>query len=96
MQMRTRIFGKLLNSEVQDYLKENDIIIVPVGTTEMHGGFPLDCETVISEAYALKMCTPGNRLFGRHRPEPAASGLQAPGLPQFPWPRPYDHLPHGS
>ena len=53
--MRTRIFGKMLNSEVQDYLQRNDIIIVPVGTTEMHGGFPLDCETVISEAYALKM-----------------------------------------
>ena len=39
--MRTRILGKMLNSEVQEYLKHNDIIIVPVGTTEMHGGFPL-------------------------------------------------------
>ena len=38
--MRTRILGKMLNSEVQEYLKRNDIIIVPVGTTEMHGGFP--------------------------------------------------------
>ena len=55
--MRTRILGKMLNSEVQDYLKRNDIIIVAVGTTEMHGGFPLDCETVISEAYALKMAS---------------------------------------
>ena len=55
MEMRTRILGKMLNSEVQDYLQRNDIIIVPVGTTEMHGGFPLDCETVISEAFALKM-----------------------------------------
>ena len=53
--MRTRILGKMLNSEVQDYLSRNDIIIVPVGTTEMHGVFPLDSETVISEAYALKM-----------------------------------------
>ena len=55
MKMRTRILGKMLNSEVQDYLSRNDIIIVPVGTTEMHGGFPLDCETVISEAYCLRM-----------------------------------------
>ena len=70
MQMRTRIFGKLLNSEVQDYLKENDIIIVPVGTTEMHGGFPLDCETVISEAYALKMAE-------------SCDGLVLTGLPYF-------------
>ena len=50
MEMRTRILGKMLNSEVQDYLSRNDIINITVGTTEMHGGFPLDCETVISEA----------------------------------------------
>lgn len=70
MEMRTRILGKMLNSEVQDYLKRNDIIIVPVGTTEMHGGFPLDCETVISEAYALKMAE-------------ACDGLVLTGLPYF-------------
>ena len=68
--MRTRILGKMLNSEVQEYLKHNDIIIVPVGTTEMHGGFPLDCETVISEAYALKMAE-------------ACDGLVLTGLPYF-------------
>ena len=70
MEMRTRILGKMLNSEVQDYLQRNDIIIVPVGTTEMHGGFPLDCETVISEAYALKMAE-------------ACDGLILTGLPYF-------------
>ncbi len=70
MQMRTRIYGKMLNSEVQDYLKRNDIIIIPVGTTEMHGGFPLDSETVISEAYALKMAE-------------ACDGLALTGLPYF-------------
>lgn len=70
MEMRTRIFGKLLNREVQDYLQRNDIIIVPVGTTEMHGGFPLDSETVISEAYALKMAE-------------SCDGLVLTGLPYF-------------
>jgi len=70
MEMRTRILGKMLNSEVQDYLKRNDIIIVPVGTTEMHGGFPLDCETVISEAYCLKMAE-------------SCDGLVLTGLPYF-------------
>ena len=70
MEMRTRIFGKMLNSEVQAYLSRNDIIIVPVGTTEMHGGFPLDCETVISEAYALKMAE-------------SCDGLVLTGLPYF-------------
>ena len=68
--MRTRILGKMLNSEVQDYLKRNDIIIVPVGTTEMHGGLPLDCETVMSEALALKMAE-------------ACDGLILTGLPYF-------------
>ena len=70
MEMRTRILGKLLNSEVQEYLKENDIIIVPVGTTEMHGGLPLDCETVMSEALAVKMAE-------------ACDGLVLTGLPYF-------------
>ena len=70
MEMRTRILGKMLNSEVQEYLERNDIIIIPVGTTEMHGGFPLDCETVISEAYCLKMAE-------------ACDGLVLTGLPYF-------------
>ena len=68
--MRTRILGKMLNSEVQEYLKRNDIIIVPVGTTEMHGGLPLDCETVMSEALALKMAE-------------SCDGLVLTGLPYF-------------
>ena len=68
--MRTRILGKLINSEVQEYLSRNDIIIVPVGTTEMHGGLPLDCETVMSEALALKMAE-------------ACDGLVLTGLPYF-------------
>lgn len=70
MNMRTRIFGRMLNSEVQQYLEKNDIIIVPVGTTEMHGGMPLDCETVVSEAIGLKMAE-------------ACDGLLLTGLPYF-------------
>ena len=53
--MRTRFLPRLLNDEVEAYLEHNDIIIVPVGTTELHGGFPLDSETVVSEAVALKL-----------------------------------------
>lgn len=70
MELRTRILPKMLNSEVEAYLEHNDIIIVPVGTVEMHGGFPLDSETVISEAYALKMAE-------------ACDGLALTGLPYF-------------
>lgn len=70
MDLRTRILPKMLNSEVEEYLKHNDLIIVPVGTMEMHGGFPLDSETVISEAFALRMAE-------------AANGLILTGLPYF-------------
>ena len=68
--MRTRLLPKMLNSEVQEYLNRNDIIIVPVGTVEMHGGLPLDVETNISEAVALKMAE-------------ACDGLVLTGLPYF-------------
>ena len=68
--MRTRLLPKMLNAEVQEYLKGNDIIIVPVGTVEMHGGMPLDVETVISEAVGLKMAE-------------ACDGLLLTGLPYF-------------
>lgn len=70
MELRTRILPRMLNSEVEEYLKENDVIIVPVGTVEMHGGMPLDSETVISEAFALKMAE-------------ACNGLVLTGLPYF-------------
>ncbi len=68
--MRTRILPKMINEEVEKYLERNDIIIVPVGTVELHGGLPLDSETVISEAFALKMAE-------------AADGLVLTGLPYF-------------
>ena len=70
MELRTRILPKMLNSEVEEYLRHNDIIIVPVGTVEMHGGFPLDSETVVSEALGLKMAE-------------ACGGLVLTGLPYF-------------
>ena len=70
MELRTRILPKMINSEVESYLEHNDIIIVPVGTVEMHGGLPLDSETVISEAYALRMAE-------------SCDGLVLTGLPYF-------------
>lgn len=68
--IRTRILPKMLNSEVEAYLALNDIIVVPVGTVELHGGMPMDCETVVSEAIGLKMAE-------------AADGLLLTGLPYF-------------
>jgi creatinine amidohydrolase len=60
----------LINQEVEDYLDRNDLIFVGVGTVEMHGGLPLDCETVLAEAFALEMAE-------------AADGLVLSGLPYF-------------
>ena len=70
MELRTRILPKMTNREVEEYLKNNDIIIVPVGTVEMHGGLPLDAETVTGEAIGLKIAE-------------AADGLVLTGLPYF-------------
>ena len=70
MELRTRILPKMLNSEVEAYLEHNDIIFVSVGTVELHGGYPLDSEAVISEAFALEMAEP-------------ADGLMLPGLQYF-------------
>ena len=69
-EMRTRILPRMLNDEAETYLTRNDVIIVPVGTVELHGGLPLDSETVISEAFALRMAE-------------AADGLVLMGLPYF-------------
>ncbi|MBM7599237.1 creatinine amidohydrolase [Virgibacillus halotolerans] len=69
-QMRTRFLTKLTNGEVEEYLNRNDIIYVPVGVTETHGALPLDSETVLSEAFALKMAE-------------ATDGLVLHNLPYF-------------
>lgn len=53
--MRTRFLPKMTNGEVEEYLNRNDIIFVPVGVVETHGGLPLDSETMISDAFAMKM-----------------------------------------
>lgn len=70
MELRTRILPHMLNSEAEAYLDQNDVIFVPVGTVEMHGGYPLDSEAVIGEAFALEMAE-------------KADGLMLPGLQYF-------------
>ena len=66
--MRTRFLPKLINQEVEDYLNRNDLIFVPVGVVEMHGGFPLDCETVVAEAFALKLAEASDGLVLNNLP----------------------------
>ncbi|KGM45385.1 creatininase family protein [Neobacillus niacini] len=66
--MRTRFLSKLTNGEVEDYLNRNDLIFVPVGVTETHGALPLDSETVLAEAIALKMAEESDGLVLHNLP----------------------------
>ncbi|MBQ7064824.1 MAG: creatininase family protein [Firmicutes bacterium] len=61
--MRTRDLNKMTNDEVEAYLANNDILFVPVGVTETHGGLPIDCETILAEAFACKLAEKADGLF---------------------------------
>ena len=69
--MQTRILNKMRNAEVEEYLNRGrDVIFIPVGTVELHGDLPLDCETIYVEAIAEKMAE-------------ATDSLSLTGLPFF-------------
>ncbi len=69
--MKTHILNKMRNIEVEEYLNRGrDVIFIPVGTVELHGDLPLDCETVYVEAIAEKMAE-------------ATDSLSLTGLPFF-------------
>ena len=68
--MRSRFLTKITNGEIEGYLEKNDVIFIPVGVTETHGALPVDAETVLAEAIALKMAE-------------AADGLVLHNLPYF-------------
>lgn len=61
--MRTRILNKMMASEVEAYLSRGgNTIFVAVGVTELHGALPVDCETILPEAFALEMAEQGDGL----------------------------------
>ncbi len=69
--MKTHILNKMRNVEVEEYLdRGRDVIFIPVGTVELHGDLPLDCETIYVEAIAEKMAE-------------ATDSLSLTGLPFF-------------
>jgi creatinine amidohydrolase len=69
-QMRTRILTHMTNTEIEQYLKRNDVIFIPVGTVEPHAELPIDSEYVGPLAYAIKLAEEGD-------------GLVLPGLAYF-------------
>src|ERR1700732_4191436 len=64
--MRTRYFTQLTNPEIEEYLKRNDVILIPVCTVESMGAFPTDLEYTMAEAYALKMAEEADGLILPH------------------------------
>src|SRR5438128_6252571 len=64
--MRTRYLPSLTNPEVEQYLKRNDVIFIPVGTVESFGTMPMDLEYAMAEAYALKMAEEADGLVLPH------------------------------
>ena len=61
--LRTRRFDDLTNWEIEQYLKSNDIIVVPVGNCETHAAMPVDCEFVSVQGYAQLIAERVDGLF---------------------------------
>ena len=63
IKLRTRRFDDLRNWEIEQYLKENDIIVVPVGNCETHAAMPVDCEGVMALGWAQLIAEKVDGLF---------------------------------
>lgn len=65
-QMRTRLLCSLTNIEIEEYLRRNDVIIVPIGPIEVNGAYPVDIEYVGPLAYAIKIAEKMDALVLEH------------------------------
>jgi creatinine amidohydrolase len=65
-QMRSRYFTTLTNTEIEEFLRRNDVIVVPVGTAEGFNNMPTDLEYAMAEAYALKIAQEADGLVLPH------------------------------
>lgn len=63
---RSRYFTSLTNTEIEEYLRHNDVIVVPVGTAEAFNNMPTDLEYAMAEAYALKIAEEADGLVLPH------------------------------
>ena len=66
VEMRTRLLASLTNIEIEEYLRRNDIIIVPIGPIEVNGANPVDVEYVGPLAYAIKLAEKVDALVLEH------------------------------
>ena len=63
LRLRTHRYDDLTNWEIEQYLKTNDIIVVPVGNCETHAALPVDCEFVAVQGYAQLIAERVGGLF---------------------------------
>lgn len=61
--LRTHCYTDLTNWEIERYLTENDILIIPVGNCENHAGMPVDVEYMMAEGYARLIAEKVDGLF---------------------------------
>jgi creatinine amidohydrolase len=84
--MRTRYLPTLTNPEVEQYLKRNDVVFIPVGTVESFGAMPSDMEYRMAEAYAVKMAEEVDGLVLPHvtffYPGVTVTGVSSIYIPQ--------------
>jgi creatinine amidohydrolase len=60
--MRSRLYTSLTGYEINEYLKRNDVIFIPVGPVEVNDGNPVDVEYVLPLAYAIKLAEKSDGL----------------------------------
>jgi creatinine amidohydrolase len=60
--MRSRVYTSLTGYEINEYLKRNDVIFIPVGPVEVNDGNPVDVEYVLPLAYAIKLAEKSDGL----------------------------------
>jgi creatinine amidohydrolase len=60
--MRTRFLDSLNNREISEYLRRSDVIVIPVGTVELHGEMPVGCEHVLPLAFAKRIAEEADAL----------------------------------
>jgi creatinine amidohydrolase len=84
--VRTRYLPSLTNPEVEQYLKRNDLIFIPVGTVESFGTMPSDMEYRMAEAYAVKFAEEADGLILPHvtyfYPGVTVTGVASVYIPQ--------------
>jgi creatinine amidohydrolase len=64
--MRTRKLTSMTNVEIEEYLKRNNVIIIPVGPIEMLGESPVEAEYVGPLGWSIKMAEKADALVFPH------------------------------